>query len=143
MSPEIIWSIIGIILVIVELLTVTFFSIFLAIGAFAAALSAFFTQNVIIHISVFIIFAALSFIFGKSFLGKFFKVNEEIRPSTINALLGKTGIVIAEIKEDSPGQVKVDGTVWTAIAEDSSIITEKSKVEVVKIDGVKLVVKTI
>ena len=39
------------------------------------------------------------------------------------------------------GQVKVDEEIWTAVSEDSSEIAEGTEIEVVKIDGVKLVVK--
>ena len=41
------------------------------------------------------------------------------------------------------GQIKIGTEVWSAKSEDESVIEENSKVEVVKIDGVKAVVKKI
>ena len=41
------------------------------------------------------------------------------------------------------GQVKVGEELWSAISEDSNEIKKGTEIEVVKIDGVKLVVKPI
>ena len=41
------------------------------------------------------------------------------------------------------GQVKVEGEVWTAVSNTDSTIEKGIEVEILKIDGVKLVVKPI
>lgn len=51
-----------------------------------------------------------------------------------------SGIVTADINSlESTGLVKVNGEVWSAKADEN--ISKGTKVEVLKIDGVKLIVK--
>ncbi len=62
--------------------------------------------------------------------------------STIDQMVGKRGIVIAKIEPDSlKGKVRIDSDVWSATA-DREIDVGK-KVEVVKGEGVHLVVREI
>ena len=55
--------------------------------------------------------------------------------------LKKIGLVTEPITRLEPGEVKVDGKRWSAIANKK--IKKDSKVEILAIDGVKLVVKEI
>ena len=56
-------------------------------------------------------------------------------------LIGKTGVVISEIKSNlDVGQVKVMGQKWSAKS-DYAPIAENTKVTVLAIEGVKLIVK--
>lgn len=41
------------------------------------------------------------------------------------------------------GQVKVNGEIWSAKTEDESIISKGTEIEVLKIDGVKLIVSPV
>ena len=51
------------------------------------------------------------------------------------------GIVTEEISKLNPGEVKVDGKRWTAISDKK--IKKDSKVEILAIEGVKLLVKEV
>ncbi len=42
-----------------------------------------------------------------------------------------------------PGQVKVNGEIWSAKTEDESFIAKGTEIEVLKIDGVKLIVSPV
>ena len=56
------------------------------------------------------------------------------------SLIGKIGLVTVAIsKLNATGQVKVNGEVWSAKADGD--IAQGTEVEVLKIDGVKLIVK--
>ena len=57
----------------------------------------------------------------------------------LDRIIGMDGIVTEEIKKNMVGEVKVDGKLWSAIAEETIPVDTMVKVE--KIDGVKLVVK--
>ena len=58
--------------------------------------------------------------------------------------VGKHGIVTLDINPiEATGQVKVNGEVWSAKTDDESSIAKGTEVEVLKIDGVKLVVSPI
>ena len=55
--------------------------------------------------------------------------------------IGKIGIVTQEISSLEPGEVKVDGKHWSAIA--SNKISKNEKVKILSIEGVKLKVEKI
>ena len=62
--------------------------------------------------------------------------------TNIDGLVGKQAIVTEKIDNlVGTGQVKIDGNVWTARSENGFIIDEREVVEIVKISGVKLIVK--
>ena len=48
-----------------------------------------------------------------------------------------------EIQEDTKGEVKVMGSTWSAISIDKDFIEAGTHVEILAIDGVKLVVKKV
>ncbi|MDO7202988.1 NfeD family protein [Paraclostridium bifermentans] len=87
------------------------------------------------------IVSGIGIIFGRSVLQRYFEVNKEIKPSTIDALIGKTHVVVKDISSDEPGLVKLNGEVWTATSVNSIEIPKDANVVVEKIDGVKLIVK--
>lgn len=57
-------------------------------------------------------------------------------------LVGQTGVVVQEIRNlDAAGQVKIQGSVWSARSENGEVIPQDKKVSVLRIEGVKLIVK--
>lgn len=138
-----IWIIIGIALLIVEATTVSFISIFFAIGCFVASLVSLVIPSIGAQIVVMCMVSGIGTIFCRNILQKYFEVNKEIKPSTINAMLGKTGVVTNIITPDSMGLVKVEGEIWSATSIDSDTLIQGTNIEVVDIDGVKLIVKSI
>ena len=58
-----------------------------------------------------------------------------------DALIGKRGIVTKNIAPAMPGQVNLNGQVWSARAPDNTVILQGTTVEVVRIQGCHLVVK--
>lgn len=136
-----IWIIIGIILLIIEAVTVSFIYIFFAIGCFIAGLASFLIPSWGAQIVIMCIVSGIGVWFGREVLQRYFEVNKEIKPSTIDALIGKTGIVVKEINKDELGLVKLNGEVWSATSVNSIAIPKDANVVVEKIDGVKLIVK--
>ena len=62
--------------------------------------------------------------------------------TNVDTLIGKQAIVTEKIDNlAGTGQVKIDGNLWTARSEGGFIIAEREVVEIVKISGVKLIVK--
>ena len=99
-------------------------------------LISFITSNVVIQTAVFVFSSIILILLTKPLVNKYIAQKETI-PTNAYSLIGKKGIVIKDIS-NNPGQVKVEGEVWTAVSDVS--IKEGSEVEVLKIDGVKLVV---
>jgi membrane protein implicated in regulation of membrane protease activity len=61
----------------------------------------------------------------------------------VDSLIGKQGVVIKQLEHFSIGHVKVKGQIWSAKPSEDITIPEGETVEVVKIDGVKLIVKQV
>ena len=100
----------------------------------------FFTTNIIIQCIVFLISSVILILATKPFAKKF--LNNENIVTNVNSLIGKKAIVIQDNLK-STGQVKIGGEIWSAQSESNDIISKDTEVEIVKIDGVKLIVKLV
>ena len=102
----------------------------------------FFTSNIIIQSVVFLVTSVILILSTKPFVKKF--VNKETIVTNVNSLIGKKAIVIQEINNlQGTGQIKISGEIWSAQNESDSIISENQEVEIIKVEGVKLIVKQI
>ena len=135
------WLIIAGLCLVIEIYTVGFFIFWFGIGALFALLTSFITNNLFIQIAVFLISSSLLVILTKPLIKKFTK-NEKTVPTNFFSLSGKQGIVTKKIDcNNSTGQVKVKGELWSAISDED--IEKDAKVKVLSIDGVKLKVEKI
>lgn len=134
-----IWLIIAGLFFIGEIITVGFLIFWFGVGALLAMIVSFFTPNIIIQTSVFVISSAILLFATKPFVKKFV----DVKPTKTNAysIIGKKALVIKEINSHSVGQIKIKGEVWSAEAENDETIEEGSEVEIVQIKGVKAIVK--
>ena len=138
-----IWLIIGGICLVIEIITVGFLVLWFAVSAFIVALLSLFIHNIIAQTAIFLVISAILILFTRPLTAKITKKDNAV--TNVNSIIGKNGIVKKEITNIEAGQVKVGGDLWTAVLEDTSFdsIPEGSSIEVVKINGVKLVVKPI
>lgn len=134
-----IWFILFLALLFLELITINLVSIWFAIGACAALITASLTDNVMIQITVFILISIIALLVTKPIVKKLRK--RQITPTNLDRVIGKIGIVTKQITKNSYGEVKVEGSIWTAKA--SKRIKEKSQIKVLKIEGVKLLVEEV
>jgi membrane protein implicated in regulation of membrane protease activity len=59
-------------------------------------------------------------------------------------MVGKKGVIVAEVKATESGEVNIDGILWTAIAtKDGMVIKNDSLVKVMAVSGNKLIVTPI
>lgn len=118
-----------------EIITVGFLIFWLGIGALLAMLVSFVTDNIVIQTAVFVISSISLILLTKPLLNKY--ISKKAVPTNAYSLIGKKGIVIQDIGNDV-GQVKVSGEIWTATSDEQ--VEKGTEVEILKIDGVKLVV---
>jgi len=138
-----IWLVISGVLFVAEIITVGFLIFWFAIGALIAMLVSFFTDNIIIQTSIFIISSTL-LLFATKPLVKKFTINKDFIKTNVYSIVGKNAIVKEDIDSlNSKGQIKVDGETWSAISEDNCNIPKGAKVKIVEIKGVKAVVSEI
>ena len=136
-----VWLIIAGLFFIGEMITVGFLVFWFGVGALFAMITSFFTSNIIIQTTVFVVSSAILLLVTKPFVKKFV----DVKPTSTNAfsIIGKKALVTKEINPHSVGQIKINGEVWSAESEDEETIPEGSEVEILQIKGVKAIVKAV
>ena len=136
----VIWVVALILFAIVEAVTVQLVSIWFAAGALAALIADLLGASVTVQFVVFLAVSIICFIVTRPLVKKF--STSKIQSTNADRCIGETAVVVEEIDNvNAKGQVKVNGNIWTARSENDEVIAEGEKVTVLKIEGVKLIVK--
>ena len=140
-NMSIVWLVIMVALLLLEAAVPGLVSIWFALGAFAALLSAMLNAPLWLQIVWFVVVSVLALWFTRPFVKKF--VNGRVQATNADVVIGKDAVVIEDIDNiHGTGAVSVDGKVWTARSENAdTTISEGTVVEVLRIEGVKLIVK--
>jgi hypothetical protein len=69
------------------------------------------------------------------------KFNVSLTRTNIDALIGKEAAAKTDIDPLDGGVVKLLGEIWLARSEDEKVISEGSKVRVIRVEGVSLIVE--
>lgn len=140
-SMTAVWLVAMIVLLIIEGIVPGLVSIWFAIGAFAAMISAILGAPLWLQVLWFFAVSILTLCLTRPFAKKY--VNSRATPTNADMLIGKECVVTEEIDNVlGTGAVTVGGKVWTARTEEPDGKAETDKVmTVVRIDGVKLIVK--
>ena len=135
-----IWLIASGIFFICEIITVGFLVFWLGIGALIAMLVSFFTSNIIIQMSVFVVSSGLLIFATRPLVNKISK--KDVVPTNVYSLIGKKAVVTEDIDwVTGKGQIKFEGEIWSAKSKEQINIPAGSEVEIVSIEGVKAFVK--
>jgi len=135
-----IWLAVGILAFIIEYLTSDLSSIWATAAAIIVMIISIFVHIYWLQIVLFIVITLILVLAARPVAKKYFKTNT-IKTNT-DTLIGKHAVVIANITEENKGRVKVEGKDWRAISSDGKDINVNTSVEIVAIEGIKLVVKT-
>ena len=140
-SMTAVWLVAMIVMLIIEGIVPGLVSIWFAIGAFAAMISAILGAPLWLQVLWFFAVSILTLCLTRPFAKKY--VNSRATPTNADMLIGKECVVTEEIDNVlGTGAVTVGGKVWTARTEEPDGKAETGKVmTVVRIDGVKLRVK--
>ena len=138
------WLIASGIFFIAEIITTGFLVFWLGVAGLITMCVSFFTDNLMIQASIFVILSAVLILATKPFVKKFVNKKGNTEKTNAFSIIGKTAIVIKDIDSiNGVGQIKVDGEVWSAEGVDGSNIEKGTKVEVIEIDGVRAIVTPI
>ena len=138
-SLPVMWLIILVVLALAEAATINLVSIWFA-AALTALLVSLFCQNFWIQLVVFLLVSTLCLALVRPLAQK--KFTPHLRPTNLDLLLGQYGVVTEDIDNlAATGQVKVDGQIWTARNEVEEPIPAGSIVQVLRIEGVKIIVR--
>jgi len=85
---------------------------------------------------------ALSFFTVRPFMLKFAHRKSNAVKTNVDALVGKTGRVTEAVDNArGTGRAMVDGDDWRVMSDDAGSINEGEIVEVLKVDGTRLIVR--
>ena len=136
------WLIAAGVFFVVEIATTGFLIFWLGIGSLLAMVTSFITDSIIAQTIVFVVSSCVLIPLTKPLADKF--SGKKAVPTNSYSLINKHGIVTVDINPiEAVGQVKVNGEIWSAKTEDGTTIAKGAEVEILKIDGVKLVVSPI
>lgn len=124
---------------ILEAVTVQLVSIWMVVGGIAALIANLLGAPIWIQTGTFAIVTTLTLAITRPLVKKL--LNSKRVDTNAGRYIGKSGIVISEINnEKGVGQVTVMGSVWSARSESGALIAEGSNIQVLRIEGVKLIV---
>lgn len=137
-----IWIAVALVLALTEVATVALFASFLALGAFAAAVTAYLGQGVPLQVAVFGVVSMLGIVAVRpALLGYLKRRSHPSQQSGAWGMIGQTGLVVEAIKgPDERGHVQIAGENWPALAVDGSAVGEGRRVLIVDIKRTTLVV---
>ena len=138
----VVWLVVAILAVVIEGLTFQMTSIWFALGAACAAISAVLGADFSIQCIVFFGVSALALLISRPLVKK--KLQVKSQSTNADRVIGQVGVVTVPIDNDlATGRIQVLGMDWAARAADPRPIASGLKVTVLAIDGVKLIVTPI
>lgn len=139
----VVWLVAMIILLIIEGVVPGLVSIWFALGALAALVSALFGAPIWLQVVWFFLVSIISLALTRPLAKKY--VNSRVQPTNADAVIGKDCIVVEDIDNIlGVGAVVVGGKTWSARSVDENVKPKKGEmVKALRIDGVKLIVEPV
>lgn len=141
MSITLIWTIVLVISVIVEAITIDLVSIWFGVGAVAALICEALGVSVVFQVIIFSVISVVC-IFASRPLAKKYLRGNTIK-TNLDRIIGKHCLVTETITADQKGEVKVMGTLWLATSLNNVTIEAGEYAEIVSIEGAHVIVKKI
>ena len=140
LTESMIWILIAVASGVIEAITLGITTIWFVFGAIVAWILAEFNAPFIVQVIAFIIVSGVLLYFTKPLLKKVLKLGSE--RTNADALVGEIGMVTKRIDTlKAVGQVEIRGQIWSAKTREEEVIDVGSRVEILAIEGVKLVVR--
>ena len=135
-----VWLVLTVIFLIAEGLTFGLTTLWFALGSGFALLAALIRLPVPVQIILFVVVSAASLLLLRPIVNGVLKVGRE--RTNADRVIGKNARVTETIENmQERGQVRLDGQVWTARSDSGECIERGREVIVLRISGVKLIVK--
>ena len=135
------WLIALVVLLIIEIITLGLTTIWFAGGALVAFIAAMLQAPLPVQIVLFFVVSLALLIFTRPIAERYFNANRQ--KTNVNSMIGKEAKVTADIDNfDQTGQVMIGSVEWTARSEEDGVkIAAGSRVEICRVEGVKVFVK--
>ncbi|MFN0155710.1 MAG: NfeD family protein [Gaiella sp.] len=137
-----VWLVVALVLVGVEIATLAFIALYLAVGAVAAAVVAIAGANVGVQVAVMAVVSIASLLLTRKPLMRALNRNPVV-PSNAPTVVGKRAVITVPIHAGpgQRGQVRIGTEYWSATSSDESSIDVGVTVDVMSLLGVSVVVR--
>ena len=137
-----IWAIAIVVFLVLEAMTAGLVTIWFAVGALAALLSAVLGAPIWLQLVWFFVLSLAALWLTRPLARKY--LNSKTQATNADMYVGKACAVLETIDNTAgTGAVKVEGKVWTARSADGEVIQAGERAEALRIEGVKLIVRPI
>ncbi|MDR1225654.1 MAG: NfeD family protein [Prevotellaceae bacterium] len=140
-----IWMLAGILFIILEIFTPSFYAACIGVGCIATGLAVIpMNSGGIVQWIIFAAATALTFMYVRPFMMKYaYRKSHKVKTNT-DSLIGKTGRVTQAIDATAgTGRVAAGGDDWRAKTADGSTLEVGAQVKVLKIESVTITVEKI
>ena len=145
LKPELIWFLVGLVLLIMEFALPGLIIAFFGVGAWIVALVCLITDiGINTQLIIFIISSVLSLLLLRKWLKGVFVghvKSKQDMTADLNEFIGERVVVKEKITPKAGGKVELHGTNWEACADEE--IAEGTVVEIIEKDNITLKVKTL
>ena len=134
-----IWVALVIIFALIEVFTLGLTTVWFAIAALLMVFLSFTKMPLPAQTLIFLVISTLLLVFTRPVVKKKLKIGRE--KTNVDSLIGKHALVVKTIGEFERGEAKINGQIWSARSDDNTEITEGSKCEILRVEGVQLIVR--
>lgn len=135
------WLCAAVLFGVVEAATAGLVSVWFAVGSVGAFFAALADLSMTVQLVVFAAVSAAALAVTRPLVARFGRSRHV--PTNLDRVIGRTAGVTEDIDNDAAtGAVYVDGKTWTARSADGTVIPTGTQVEIERMEGVKLFVKT-
>ena len=140
-SDSQLWLIIGFIMLVIEMFSLSFFAFFIAMGALLTALLTYLgvLPTITLQIVTFSVSSVLFLIFLRKLLKR--KFSQAKGGMDYTEFVGDKVNLIHDIPENGRGKIFYRGTEWNAVSIDGKPIEKDTLVTILKMDGIVAIVK--
>lgn len=136
-----VWLAAAVLFILIEVFTMGLTTVWFAVGAIAMIFLCKLPIPFSIQILIFLGISILLMLLTRPFFIEKLKVGKE--KTNVDSLIGKRSLVVKKITGLKKGEIEIGGDIWSAKSEDGSEIPEKTKCEIVRIEGSSAVVKPV
>ena len=133
------WFALVLVFTAIEAFTLTLCTIWFAISSLLMAFLAFLPIPFLAQILIFLIISIILLILFRKTALNF--INSKKQATNVNALCGKTALVIKDIKKFEKGEIKVNGVVWSASCKNGEELLQNSECKIIQIEGTTAIVE--
>lgn len=135
------WLVVLIVAIFIEIHTVALVSVWFAFGSFLSIIALSLGVDWIQQIWIFLASSLGFILICRPLVKRYVKVNSV--PTNADRMIGQQVKVLSPISSGEVGTVKVYGSIWNAINYNNEEIEAGTLVEILSIDGSKVIVKKI